>query len=262
MSDRRNERPYVEFAPGATIVDGRTAGDALYIVESGTVLVEPPGAPAYTAGAGEVVGETALLDGPVPLRASARTAVRALRIPIDLLPAVLDSDAAVAVHLLRQLARRAHPAVTHAAAHADATDTHSITPSPTARPATDVAAPGARAPTAPADTDTRTGAFVLRHAEGRIALPAQGDWLVGRPDPATGAIPEVNLGPLDLARSLSRRHARMLLDGAGGVALREEPGVSNGTWVNGTRLAAGQTAALRCGDKLRFGAIEVELDRE
>ncbi|MBB5209580.1 cyclic nucleotide-binding domain-containing protein [Chiayiivirga flava] len=262
MSDRRNERPYVEFAAGATIVDGRTAGDALYIVESGTVLVEPPGAPAYTAAAGEVVGETALLDGAVPLRASARTAVRALRVPIELLPAVLASDAGVAMHLLRQLARRAHPSPTHATEHVDATDAHSITPSPTARPGPNGATPGIRAPSTPVDADTRTGAFVLRHAEGRIALPAQGDWLVGRPDPATGAIPEVNLGPLDLARSLSRRHARMVLDGAGGVALREEPGVSNGTWVNGARLAAGQTATLRCGDKLRFGAIEVELDRE
>lgn len=81
--------------------------------------------------------------------------------------------------------------------------------------------------------------------------------MVGRPDPATGAIPEINLGPLDLARSLSRRHARLLLS-AGVVSLREEPGVSNGTWVNGERVASGQTIALKPGDKLRFGAIELE----
>ena len=78
-----------------------------------------------------------------------------------------------------------------------------------------------------------------------------------RPDPATGAIPEINLGPLDLARSLSRRHARLFVAGAS-VSLREEPGVANGTWVNGERLAAGQSVTLSAGDTLRFGAIEVE----
>jgi pSer/pThr/pTyr-binding forkhead associated (FHA) protein len=100
--------------------------------------------------------------------------------------------------------------------------------------------------------------FALRHAQGLIALPGdKAECLVGRPDPATGAIPEINLGPLDLARSLSRRHARLLVTG-NTVSLREEPGVSNGTWVNGERLAAGRTIELKPGDKLRFGAIELE----
>jgi hypothetical protein len=118
---------------------------------------------------------------------------------------------------------------------------------------------GAPAPTAQSvPSSPAVVQHVLRHAEGAIALPAgKADCLVGRPDPATGAIPEINLGPLDLARSLSRRHARLLVTG-NTVSLREEPGVSNGTWVNGERLAAGQTILLKPGDKLRFGAIELE----
>ena len=105
----------------------------------------------------------------------------------------------------------------------------------------------------------RAKAWVLRHADSVIEVPAgKSECLVGRPDPAPGAIPEINLGPLDLARSLSRRHARLLVD-ATGVSLREEPGVANGTWVNGERVAAGATLALKSGDKLRFGAIELEL---
>lgn len=100
--------------------------------------------------------------------------------------------------------------------------------------------------------------YALRHTQGAITIPSDKDeCLVGRLDPATGAIPEINLGPLDLARSLSRRHARLLVTG-NSVSLREEPGVSNGTWVNGERLTAGQTVALEPGDKLRFGAIELE----
>jgi predicted component of type VI protein secretion system len=120
-------------------------------------------------------------------------------------------------------------------------------------------------PPAPAATKpepakpARAKAWVLRHADSVIEVPAgKSECLVGRPDPATGAIPEINLGPLDLARSLSRRHARLLVD-ATGVSLREEPGVANGTWVNGERVAAGATLALKSGDKLRFGAIELEL---
>jgi pSer/pThr/pTyr-binding forkhead associated (FHA) protein len=121
------------------------------------------------------------------------------------------------------------------------------------------AAAGAPAPTAQSVPNgpavVRHG---LRHAQGVIAIPAdKSECLVGRPDPATGAIPEINLGPLDLARSLSRRHARLLVTG-NTVSLREEPGVANGTWVNGERLPAGQTVQLKPGDKLRFGAIELE----
>lgn len=113
----------------------------------------------------------------------------------------------------------------------------------------------APAPVVPA----RPRSFVLLHTQGSIPLPdGKLDCLVGRPDPATGAIPEINLGPLDLARSLSRRHARLLVE-EGGVVLREEPGVANGTWVNGERVPTGQGVKLKPGDKLRFGAIELEL---
>ena len=121
-------------------------------------------------------------------------------------------------------------------------------PKPAAAPAVPVAPVAPKAPPS----------FVLRHAQGSIVLPeGKVDCLVGRPDPATGAIPEINLGPLDLARSLSRRHARLIVE-AGGVVLREEPGVANGTWVNGDKVPPGQGVALKPGDKLRFGAIELE----
>jgi hypothetical protein len=139
-------------------------------------------------------------------------------------------------------------------------------PAPAAVPAAapaPVVAPAASAAPKPApvpDPAPVARAFVLRHAQGSIALPeGKSDCLVGRPDPATGAIPEINLGPLDLARSLSRRHARLAVD-ASGVELREEPGVANGTWVNGERVAPGTGVRLKRGDKLRFGAIELEFD--
>lgn len=255
MSDRHSESPFVEFAAGATVFDGRAPADALYLVESGIVLVQLHGGATYAVGPGEFFGETALLDPQPAVQALARSDVRALRIPAPSLGEVLQARPGIALPLLRQLARRVH-GVAAGAVH-EASPAADITPRPQA--VLQDPLPAAASAVAAA---AGNGAFVLVHAEGRFVLPAQGDWLVGRPDPATGAVPEVNLGPMDLARSLSRRHARLLLDADGSITLREEPGVSNGTWVNGQRLVAGQAAALKRGDTLRFGAVEVELERE
>lgn len=260
MSEARNEGPsvegrlvegpFVDFAAGAVLLDHAQPANAIYIIESGHIAIElRPGALPAVLGPGEFFGETALLQPPQPMRAVARTAGRVLRIESTLLPAVLQENAGIALQLLRQLAQRQQPIDASAVTHAP-----SDTPAPLSLPP--------HAPPADVQAPEPTGPYVLDHAEGRIVLPLGAcECLVGRPDPATGAIPEVNLGPLDLARSLSRRHARLLLDADGGITLREEPSVSNGTWVNGEKLVAGQLVALKRGDTLRFGAIEVELGR-
>jgi pSer/pThr/pTyr-binding forkhead associated (FHA) protein len=90
-----------------------------------------------------------------------------------------------------------------------------------------------------------------------FALEGGSEFLVGRPDPVTGINPEVNLGPLDVSRSLSRRHAKLLVEG-GRCLLREDVGTTNGTFVNGERVRTGEPVALKPGDKIRFGAVEVE----
>jgi pSer/pThr/pTyr-binding forkhead associated (FHA) protein len=51
----------------------------------------------------------------------------------------------------------------------------------------------------------------------------------------------------------------LLVRGVGEFGLREEPGVGNGTWVNGSRLQPEQEVAVKPGDTLRFGAVEVRL---
>ncbi len=93
----------------------------------------------------------------------------------------------------------------------------------------------------------------------RFALESGRDeFLVGRIDPVTGITPEINLGPLDTARTLSRRHAKLLRQGAL-LFLREEVGTANGTFVNGQRLATGTATPVKPGDRLRFGTIDIEL---
>jgi pSer/pThr/pTyr-binding forkhead associated (FHA) protein len=92
-----------------------------------------------------------------------------------------------------------------------------------------------------------------------VALdPMRTQFLIGRPDPATGAKPEIDLGPFDVQRTLSRRHATLLRDGAQ-YFVREDAATTNGTYLNGERLQTGVAMPVKAGDKLRFGSIEVEL---
>ena len=79
--------------------------------------------------------------------------------------------------------------------------------------------------------------------------------VIGRPDPVTGAVPEIDLGALDVERTLSRRHAR-LIGRDGGFFLREEIGTANGTWVGGERIPAGVEHRLADRDRLRFGRLD------
>jgi pSer/pThr/pTyr-binding forkhead associated (FHA) protein len=102
--------------------------------------------------------------------------------------------------------------------------------------------------------------LVLRHLAGGQILPldaARSEFLVGRADPVTGTIPELDLGAFDTNRTLSRRHAKILREGA--LYFVRDEGGANGTFVNGERVNPGASVALKPGDKLRFGSVEVEL---
>jgi CRP-like cAMP-binding protein len=88
-----------------------------------------------------------------------------------------------------------------------------------------------------------------------IPLPSQGEALVGRADPQARSRPEVELSAHDTQRSLSRRHARIVREGDV-YLVSEEPGVPNGTFVNGERLKAGERRPLKDGDEVRFGLVK------
>lgn len=130
-------------------------------------------------------------------------------------------------------------------------------PAPPSAPSAVIPPPPAPSPPAPRDSP---GLALLHAATGdRFVLePGRSEFLVGRIDPVTGITPEINLGPLDTARSLSRRHAKLLRQGAL-LFLREEVGTANGTFLNGQRLATGAAVGVKPGDRLRFGTIEIEL---
>ncbi len=79
---------------------------------------------------------------------------------------------------------------------------------------------------------------------------------VGREDPVTGIIPDVDLTEHDETRSVSRKHARIIKERTGFVLI-EEIGVANGTFVNDERLEPGKSKSIQAEDHLQFGNIKL-----
>jgi EAL domain-containing protein (putative c-di-GMP-specific phosphodiesterase class I) len=76
---------------------------------------------------------------------------------------------------------------------------------------------------------------------------------VGRRNLAAGAVPTVDLSPLDRDRVVSRHHAE--IDYRDGLLYVREVGARNGLFVNGTRLAHGVEHLLSDSDSLSFGGL-------
>jgi pSer/pThr/pTyr-binding forkhead associated (FHA) protein len=97
----------------------------------------------------------------------------------------------------------------------------------------------------------------LVHLKSGAAFPfASEEAVIGRGDKTHGTTVEIDLSDLDRQRTTSRRHAVVFMRGEDAF-LREEPGVSNGTFVNGRRVKQGADNALQEGDRVRFGLVEL-----
>ena len=282
--------PFVEIAAGSAIFREGDPGHEMYIIESGTVdlVRQVRGSdPVVTLEAGDCFGEMALLEEqPRFATAMAKTNVRLLRIERGAFADVMRSNVEIPIRIMRKMAGRlrrseqkAHEArvaldefkrkltlrkeearpVEPAPAAASAPAAPAPVAAPAAAPvaaAAPVPAPVAAPAPAPAATP-RT--WEVRHESGAVfALTGGPEFLVGRPDPASGINPEINLGPYDAARTLSRRHAKLVVDG-GRCLVREDTATTNGTFVNGERISTGVPVALEPGDRIKFGSVEVEL---
>ena len=126
-----------------------------------------------------------------------------------------------------------------------------------------MAAPAAPAPPTPApqpavpapEAERRRRAWAaLESPGGREAFYVDRDSvLIGRASPADGIVPEVDLGDLPEAGTISRRHARLVR--GGDEVLLEDLGSANGTFINGERLPQGLQKPVFENDEVRFGAV-------
>jgi hypothetical protein len=92
-----------------------------------------------------------------------------------------------------------------------------------------------------------------------ILLKTKPEIVFGRRDPATGAMPDVDLTPFAGYRmGVSRRHAAVRRSGDTALELWDL-GSSNGTFVNGVRLPPHKAHRLRDGDELKLGQMTMRV---
>jgi len=80
---------------------------------------------------------------------------------------------------------------------------------------------------------------------------------IGRADPVTGILPDIDLTPVDVNRSVSRRHAKIIRRGNDYLVL-EEVGTVNGTYVNEQRIPTGVPVPVHNGDQVKIGLIAMK----
>jgi pSer/pThr/pTyr-binding forkhead associated (FHA) protein len=109
---------------------------------------------------------------------------------------------------------------------------------------------------APPDKNARHRLIDL--ASGTAFFFSSGDeTTIGRADPVTGILPDIDLTPVDVNRSVSRRHAKIIRTGHEYHVL-EEVGTVNGTYVNEQRIPTGVPVTLHNGDALKIGLIAMK----
>jgi len=80
---------------------------------------------------------------------------------------------------------------------------------------------------------------------------------IGRADPVTGILPDIDLTSVDANRSVSRRHAKIICSGNQYFML-EEVGTVNGTYVNDQRIPTGTPVMIHNGDGIKIGLIAMK----
>ena len=80
---------------------------------------------------------------------------------------------------------------------------------------------------------------------------------IGRADPVTGILPDIDLTAVDTNRSVSRRHAKIIRSNEDYVVL-EEVGTVNGTYVNDQRIPTGVPVSLHDGDLVKIGLVSMK----
>jgi FHA domain len=139
------------------------------------------------------------------------------------------------------------------------TPTGEIKPPAEANAAAAAAAPATEAPAAAAGATARAKLQVVRGGRKGQEFPLEdGNNLVGRWDPETGAFPEVDLDQDDPEAKISRKHALIRFEG--GKITVEDIGSLNGTYVNRQpRLMPGNPVELKMGDEIIIGKTFLKL---
>lgn len=235
----------VSFRTGDNVFREGEAGTTMYIVQSGRVQLfrdmEGDKRALGTLERGDFFGEMSILEGlPRTLSAEVVEDSELIEINSTIFDKMIRGNIEIAVRMLRKLSIRLREAERKLAE----------LPVAAGKPVRVSAAPASK----PSPRVERTGARIVA-ASDDTAYPVQdGETLIGRYDPVTDLRPDIDLTDLDLKRSVSRRHGRIVRT-EDGYELVEEVGALNGTFVNGEQLETGQGHPIADGDRLSFGNV-------
>ncbi|NIM02281.1 MAG: cyclic nucleotide-binding domain-containing protein [Acidobacteria bacterium] len=240
----------VQYTSGQPVFQEGDLGATMYIVQSGRVRLyrEVEGATTELGEMekGDFFGEMSILEG-LPRTTSAEAIENSELIEINstTFDKMIRGNIEIAIRMLRKLSIRLRETerllTERAAAEVAATVKAATQSEPAKESAKQGKAKGVR----------------LEAVEERVSFPLERvETLIGRYDPVTEQSPDIDLTDLDLKRSVSRRHARILKNGES-YSLVEEVGALNGTFVNGTKIDAGQPQEIADGDEIGIGVVKI-----
>ncbi|HJQ36125.1 MAG TPA: cyclic nucleotide-binding domain-containing protein [Thermoanaerobaculia bacterium] len=237
------------FAAGERIFQQGDLGTEMYIIHEGTVdIVKHIGGESHQLSRlekGDFFGEMALLEAmPRTADAVAFTDVKVVAINGSRFDEMLRKNPEVAVRIIRKYSKRLREANTLL----EKLVGREVDVDHVALDATINAPQPKAARHRVVDVATGTAFFFSNGDETTI----------GRADPVTGILPDIDLTSVDTNRSVSRRHAKIIKSGNEYLAL-EEVGTVNGTYVNEQRIPTGVPVTLHDGDLLKIGLISMKV---
>jgi CRP-like cAMP-binding protein len=238
------------FPEGSVIFAEGDLGLAMYVIEGGEVEIRKKLGQEQrvlaTLSKGDFFGEMCMLEDETPRSATAVaiTDVEAVTIDQSAFTFILTTNPEIAVRMMRKLVlrlRQTTDLLEEAVGHR-----------------VDVEESGVMMPPK-ADPDPNARLYEI--GSGMVfPLAARKETTVGRVDPVTGILPDVDLTPVDSKRSISRRHAKVRREEDGTYSVVEDVGTMNGTFVNGVRLSAGRPVPVTNGDTVVFGTIQCRFE--
>ena len=239
----------VQYANGQSVFREGDVGATMYIVQSGRVRLfrELDGAKTVLGEMekGDFFGEMSILEG-LPRGNSAEASENSELIEINssTFDKMIRGNIEIAIRMLRKLSIRLRESerllTENAAAQVAATAQSAVNAGPVSR----------------GSSDEIEGVRLEAAEDGVCFALDRVEMLIGRYDPVTEQSPDIDLTDLDLKRSVSRRHARILKTETG-YTLVEEVGALNGTFVNGTKIDAGQPHPIVDGDEVGIGVVKI-----
>lgn len=238
----------VKFAPGSFIFQEGELGTTMFIIQKGSVEIRKNigGAEQVLSilEKGDFFGEMSILEGsPRSATAHAMDEVEVIEIDEATFDHMLRSNQEIAIRMLRKLSAK----LRHTTKLLEQLAGRSVT----------VDMPKVEAPVKTVEFNHQ----LVSDENPEIKFPVHptGETVIGRKDPVTGFIPDIDIGPLDKHRAVSRRHAKlMVMDGE--LFLKEDVGTMNGTYLNGKQVPKGKPTPIKAGDSLQFATVVLRLE--